>query len=100
MESSNTKIICFHFLFEAKDLLVTTRTLGLDKMDVGSHYSWTPLDYYVTGYAISHSNCPWKLFCSNSSIDDEKFELFCQGCAASGGIGCRGHISSKAYNHL
>ena len=88
-----TKLDYFHFLFEAKDISMTTRTLGSDEMDVESHYSWTSLDYYVTGHAISHSNCLWNLNFMFSSIDDEKFELFCQGCAAAGGTGCRGHIS-------
>ena len=87
-----TKLNSFHFLFEAKDISMTIKTLGADEMVVKSHYSWTPLDYYVTGRAISHSNCPWKLNFDHSSIDDEKFELFCQGCASPGGTGCRGHI--------
>ena len=89
----DTKLNTFHFLFEAKDISMTTRTLGSDEMDVESHYSWTPLDYYVTGHTISHSSCPWSLHFISSSIDDEKFELLCQGCAAPGGTGCRGHIS-------
>ena len=79
-----TKLNHFHFLFEAKDISMTTRTLGSDEMVVRSHYSWTPLDYYVTGHAISHSNCPWRLEFVGSSIDDENFELLCQGCAAPG----------------
>ena len=85
----DTKLTYFYFLSEAK---VTSRTFGSDKMVVEPRYSWTPLDYYVTGYAISHSNCPWRLNFRYSSIDNEKFELFCQGCAASGGTGCRGCI--------
>ena len=93
----DTKLNYFHFLFEAKDISMTTRTLGSDEMDVSSHYSWTPLDYYVTGHAISHSNCPWRLDFHNSSIDDEKFKLLCQGCAAPGGTGCRGHISHAEF---
>ena len=93
----DTKLNYFHFLFEAKEISMTTRTLGSDEMDVKSHYSWTPLDYYVTGHAISHSNCSWKLHFDHSSIDDEKFEMFCQGCSAPGGTGCRGHIS---YAHF
>ena len=100
LESDNTKLICFHLLFEAKDISMhmTTQTLGLVENVVKSHYSWTPLDYYVTGHAISHSNCPWKLDFNNYFIDDEKFELFCQGCAAPGGTGCRGHISHANFN--
>ena len=88
-----TELNYYHFLFEAKDISMTIRTLGSDEMVVKSHYSWTPLDYYVAGHAISHSNCPWSLDFIGSSIDDEKFELFSQGCAAPGGTGCRGHIS-------
>ena len=87
----DTELNYFHFLFEAKDIL------SLDEMDVKPHYSWTPLDYYVTGHAISHSNCSWRLDFI-SSIDDERFELFCQGCAALGGTGCRGHISYAYFS--
>ena len=93
----STELNYFHFLFEAKEISMTTGTLGSDEMVVESHYSWTPLDYYVTGHAISHSNCSWKLEFSHSSTDDEKFELFCQGCAAFGGTGCRGHISTANF---
>ena len=88
----------FHFLFEAKDISMTTRTLGSDEMVVESHYFWTPLEYYVTGHAISHSNCSWSLRFISSSIDDEKFELLCQGCATPGGTGCRGHISYADFS--
>ena len=95
----DTELNYFHFLFEAKDISMTTRTLGSDEMDVKSRYSWTPLDYYVTGHAISHSNCSWRLHFMNSSIDDEKFEWFCQGCAAPGGTGCRGHILYAHFNY-
>ena len=93
IKNDDTKFTYFHFLFEAEDISMTTRTLGSDEMAVWSNYSWTPLDYYVTGHAISHSNCSWRLNFGYTSIDDEKFELFCQGCAAPGGTGCRGHIS-------
>ena len=51
-------------------------------MVVRSHYSWTPLDYYV-----------------HSSIDDEKFELFCQGCTTPGGTGCEGYISYANFSY-
>ena len=95
----NTELNYFHFLFEAKDISMTTRTLGSHEMVVSSRYSWTPLDYYVTGHAISHSNCPWRLDFFMSSIDDEKFELLCQGCAAPGRTGCRGHISHAEFRH-
>jgi len=52
----------------------------------------------VTGHGISHSNCPWGLDFSVSSIDDEKFELFCQGFATPGGAGCEGYISYVSFS--
>ena len=55
IKSSNTNLL--YFLFEAKDISIATRTLGSHEMVVRSPCSWTPLDYYVTGHAISHSNC-------------------------------------------
>ena len=94
----DTKLNYLHYLFEAKDISMTTRTLGSDEMDVESHYSWTPLDYYVTGHAISHSNCSWRLNFRSTSIDDEKFEQFCQGCATPGATGRRGHISRADFS--
>ena len=93
----DTKLNNFHFLFEAKDISMITRTRGSDEMVVIPRYSWTPLDYYVTGHAISHSNCSWRLKFFLSSIDDGKFELFCQGCAAPGGTRYRGHISHPYF---
>ena len=78
-----------------------------DEMFVMPDHSWTPLDFYVTSHAISHSNCPWRLEFSDfladdddddddndsNLFDDEKFELFCKGCANPGRNRCRGYIS-------
>ena len=97
MESYDAKLTYFHFMFEAEDISVTAETLGSDEIIVRPHYSWTPLDYYVTGHAISRSNCPWKLNFGHSSIDNDKFELFFQGCATPGGTGYRGYISHAFF---
>ena len=99
LREDGDKLTLFNWLFECKDTSVTTRTLGSDEMVVWSHYSWTPLDYYVTGHVISHSNCPWRLIFRHSSIDNDEFELFCQGCATPGGTGCEGCISYADCNH-
>ena len=99
LKSSDTKLTYLHFSFEAKDISVTTTILGSGEIIFKSHHSWTPLDYYVTGHAISHSNCLWWLNFSCSSIDDEKFELFCQGCAVPGVTRCRGHISHADFSN-
>ena len=94
----DTKLNYFHFLFEAKDISVATKTLGSDEMYVTSNYSWTQLEYYMTGHAISHSNCSWRL--NFRFIDDDKFELFCQGCAVPGGPECRGHILYAHFSSI
>ena len=98
-EDLDNNVTLLHWLFECKDSSVTTRTLGSDEMFVRSHYSWTPLDYYVTGHLISLSNCPWRLIFRHSSIDNDKFELFCQGCATPGRTGCEGYISSVNFSY-
>ena len=98
LRKDRNNLTLLHWLFECNDTSVTTRTLGSDEMVVRSHYSWTPLDYYVTGHVISHSNCPWALNLV-SSIDDEKFELFCQGCATPEGTGCEGYISYADFSY-
>ena len=98
-EDRHNNLTLLHWLFECKDTSVTTRALGSHEKVVSSHYSWTPLDYYVTGHVISHSNCPWALFFWRSSIDDEKFEQFCQGCATPGGTGCEGYISHAHFGN-
>ena len=98
-KDGDNNLTLLHWLFECKDTSVTTRTLGSGRMVVRSHYSWTPLDYYVMGHVISHSNCPWRLNFWFCSIDDEKFELFCQGCATPGGTGCEGFISYADFSY-
>ena len=109
LREDDNNLTLLHWLFECKDTSMTTRTLGSDEMVVSpryswthyswTHYSWTPLDYYVTGHVISRSNCPWRLNFRHSSIDDEKFELFCQGCATPGGTGCEGYISHADFSN-
>lgn len=43
MENDNIKPTYFHFMFEARDISVTARTLGSGEIVVTSGYSWTPL---------------------------------------------------------
>ena len=86
-ESSNV----FHWLFET----------GEGKPDgsgrsvvVGSSYSWSPLDYYVLGHAISPCNFSWEL--SLTHMGDEGMEMLCKGMSASTDNTCAGKIT-RAY---
>ena len=67
----DTELNYFHFLFEAKDISMTTRTLGSDEMNVKSRYSWTPLDYYVTGLCDRPCHLSFQL-----SLETELCQLF------------------------
>ena len=89
-ESSNV----FHWLFET----------GEGKPDgsgrsvvVGSSYSWSPLDYYVLGHAISQCHFSWEL--SLSHMGDEGMEMLCKGMSASTDNTCAGKIT-RAYFSL
>ena len=54
----------------------------------------------MTGHVISRSNCSWGVDFIHSFIDDEKFELFFQGCAPTGGSECRRHISDADFRDI
>ena len=100
LRKNTDNVILFHWLFESTNTSVTTRTLGSNDMVVAPDYSWTPLDYYVTGHVLSHSNCCWKLHCGYSSINnDENFQLLCQGCAIPVGTECESCISDAVFSN-
>ncbi len=68
----------FHWLFEGGDKASIADILGEGEMRVRSHYSWSALDYLVTGYCIAGSNCAWDIDFSNSHMGDEKMTQFLQ----------------------
>ena len=83
----------FHWLFET----------GEGKPDgsgrsvrVKSSYSWSLLDYYVLGHAISQCNFSCELYLRNTSMGDEGMEMLCKGMSASTDNTCAGKIT-KAY---
>ncbi len=94
MLESEDKSLLFHWLCEAQDSERTARTLGQEETVVRSDYSWTPLDYYVTGYCISHSNCLWRL----ESLDDEKMEMLSRGCSTTPEHTYTGYISHADFS--
>ena len=91
IESSNV----FHWLFET----------GEGKPDgsgrsvrVGSSYSWSPLDYYVLGHAISQCNFSWVLLLNRTSMGDEGMEMLCKGMSASTDNTCAGKITKADFS--
>ena len=85
----------FHWLFET----------GEGKPDgsgrsvrVRSSYSWSPLDYYVLGHAISQCNFSWELDLSTTSMGDEGMEMLCKGMSASTDNTCAGKITEADFS--
>ena len=90
-ESSNV----FHWLFET----------GEGKLDgsgrsvhVRSSYSWSLLDYYVLGHAISQCNFSWELPLNITSMGDEEMEMLSKGMSASTDNTCAGKITRAGFS--
>ena len=82
-------ILCW--LFEAQDNNVFTEMLSDIKLSVRSGVV-TPLDCFVLGYCISHSNCTWRIDLEYTYIGDEGVEMLVRG-TVEGETECTGGIS-------
>ena len=111
LESYKGKLKLFHWLFEDGETASVADILGDGEMRVVADYTWTALDYYVTGCVIARSNCTWNVDFNSSSIGDEDMEQFIRGlCTSSEDKRGNGHIrfinlsgndlSSQSLSHL
>ena len=83
----------FHWLFESGE----GKPDGSGKsVHVESSYSWSPLDYYVLGHAISQCNSNWELDLSITSMGDEVMEMLCKGMPDNT---CAGKITKANFSH-
>ena len=90
--SGNSNV--FHWLFETGE----GKPDGSGRrVPVGSSYSWSPLDYYVLGHAISQCSFSWQLNLSRSSMGDEGMEMLCKGMSASTDNTCAGKITEADF---
>ena len=90
-ESSNV----FHWLFETGE----GKPDGSGRrVHVRSTFSWSPLDYYVLGHAISQCNFSWWLYISDTSMGDEGIEMLCKGMSASTDNTCAGKITRADFS--
>ena len=83
LESDKGELTVFHWLFEGGETAPVADILGDGEMMVTSNYTWSALDYYITGCVITRSNCTWDVDFHNSSIGDEDMELFIRGLRTS-----------------
>ena len=116
-ESGDANVVCkitfdsLHWLFEGQDNDITTKLLGSSDIRLHRQFSdVTPLDCFVLGYCVSHSNCTWKITLLCCNIRDEEMELLVRGAREeetdfTGGIsvlilsGNRG-ITSEGMKHM
>ena len=82
-----------HWLFEGVDKATTADILGERKITVRSHYSWSALDYFVTGHCIARSNCSWDINFSYSHMGDEKMTQFLQALSSADGEQGDAHLN-------
>ena len=94
-----TDMTLFHWLFESHSDATAVKVLCYDEMDVKFWHTWTPLDFYVTGNCVAHSQCNWSLVSFGGCIDDEKLELFSKGCLTSSTTTESGCISSVNFDY-
>ena len=83
----------FHWLFEGGDKTSTADILQEREVTVHSHYSWSALDYFVTGHCIARSNCLWDINFWNAHMGDEKMTQFLQGLSSAHGEQGNPHIT-------
>ena len=103
LKSYEGKLTLFHWLFAGGETAPVVDILGDGEMRVRSDYTWTALDYYITGCVIARSNCTSDVHFSLSSIDAEGLELFIRGlCTSSEDKRGNGHIRNiiLSENHL
>ena len=110
-EKDKDKLTLFHWIFEGGETAPVADILGNIVNGVKADYTWTALDYYVTGCAIVRSNGTWFIDFRYSPIGDEGMELFISGlCIPIERNSGNGHIysidfpkkelSSQSLSHL
>ena len=84
----------FHWLFETGE----GKPDGSGRrVSVRSSYSWSSLDYYVLGHAISQCNFSWELPLNITSMGDEEMEMLSKGMSASTDNTCAGKITRADF---
>ena len=70
----------YHWMYEAGDTEAVSNLLAFGRsLHVIPSYEWNPLDYYVLGHCIAHSQCKWKLNFSHSFMGREGMEMLSKG---------------------
>ena len=73
-----------HCIYEAQNTRNVCEAIGMSAVSVRVHTpknpgTVTPFDFFVLGYCVSHSNCPWEINFGACGIGDEEMEMLVRG---------------------
>ena len=78
--SDDESAAAYHWMYEAGDTEAVSNLLAFGRsLHVTSSYEWNPLDYYVLGHCIAHSQCKWSLDFKHSFMGREGMEMLSKG---------------------
>ena len=90
----------YHWMYEGGDTEAVSNLLAShESIEVRSSHEWSPLDYFVVGYSIAHSQSKWKLYFSNSYMGNEGIEMFSKGLMKMRAVTWNGEITSADFSY-
>ena len=90
----------YHWMYEGGDTEAVSNLLAsCESIEVVSSHEWSPLDYFVVGYSIAHSQSKWKLNFFNSYMGNEGIEMFSKGLMKMRAVTWKGEITSTDFSY-
>ena len=98
---SDCESAVYHWMYESGDTEAVSNLLASrESIQVFSSHEWSPLDYFVVGYSIAHSQSKWKLYFSNSyNMGNEGIEMFSKGLMKMRAVTWNGEITSADFSY-
>ena len=82
-QHENQDMSVFYWLFESRSEISVKSTETDKEVEVRSSYSWTSLDYFVLGDAVSRYHFQWNLCLSLAGLGQEELSSLFDGMALS-----------------
>ena len=97
--SDNNSAAAYHWMYEAGDTEAVSNLLASRELiKVLSSHEWSPLDYFVVGYSIAHSQSKWELEFFYSYMGNEGIEMFSKGLMKLRAVTWNGEITSADFS--
>ena len=90
----------YHWMYEGGDTEAVSNLLASrESIEVFSSHEWSPLDYFVVGHSIAHSQSKWELYFSISYMGNEGIEMFSKGLMKMRAVTWNGEITSADFSY-